>query len=90
MRHDYRAKTFDAKKHVLIFSTTLSKALVIIRTERDIQRSSCKVQIIFQVLMKREFSCQIFVTQLKIPLLMKIRSVGVGLFHVDGQTRRSK
>ena len=96
-RQHFRKKPISENKmFFLILSTILSKTFLILRrTEPDtiinVHRSSCKVPIVLLYL--SDFNqtwifWQIFGKKFK--YLMKIRPVGGGLFHADGQTDMTK
>ena len=79
---------------VLILSTILSEIFLIltrIKLQIIINAHRCprKVPVILgQILMKLEFSGQIFEKRTKTSNLMKIRPVDAELFHADGRTDR--
>jgi hypothetical protein len=89
-RQDFREKnSTDLKMRVLIFSTPLSEIFLVLRkVQRDtvinVETSSWKVPVILcQILMKLEFSGQIFEKSSNIKF-HGIRPVGAVFFLADG------
>ena len=91
--HDYRKKVTEHKMCVLIFSTTF--VWNIFHSEKKWRIYYHKCTLIFvesthyfcQILMKLEFSRQIFKKMLKYQIFMKIHPVGAELFCADSQRR---
>jgi len=93
-RHDFRRKVIECKMCVLIFSTTF--IWNISHSKNSSARYDRKCTLVLtksahyscRVLMKLEFSLNIFSKNAQISNFIKIEPVGAGLFHTDGQRDR--
>jgi hypothetical protein len=90
-RHDFREKVIEHKMCVLILSTTLSEAFLILRRiQRDItinvHRRSCKVPLLLSDF-NGTWNCWTHLRKIvKYQISRKIRLVVVELFHAEGRT----
>jgi len=96
-RNDFRKSVIEQKMSVLIFyATTVEKVLILRKIQRDIiinvYRFYVKYPLFCQVLIKFEFSRQILektIHKLRVPNVIKTRSVGSMLFQVEQTDKRT-